>query len=627
MSCSLVRLEIGPWHLISTETQVDIFDLAGGIKVPQAFVDRERRTSTKTIERIQGYLLDKHRFVPCDGGDAALSCLRLLPVSEVRRARSVVLDALRTDHLVSQQWTAKLLGQLVVASAVVCVGDASATIATCESAGGPSSAVMLVDSATTVKINHQAHSVVNNDLQCTGIEQATVQLKKIIFTCQSQSWILMRGPRGCGVSSTIRHLQGLPKTTVVTYSECAQPPAPSHGTSTVIIWIEDSSIFFDTGDHDLSAIKLRLMVAESNVRSWHRRWKRTVHTAEMKVFILTRASLQVSDDVAQMFDYVLNFGFPDVEMRTAILSSRFPEMAKSLAAVTVGRSRSELLNCPLEDLASSSQGRGGISWSRIAGLHEVKHQLKHAILLPRLHPERFVKFGLSPPRGVLLYGPPGCAKTSLVKALCSDQSLAFIYLDAAELMSAYVGESEQILRRTFLLASEKAPCVVFFDEVEIIGATRSSNGDNSRLLSTLLMELDGFSLLSDVCFVGATNMPQLLDSALLRPGRFDQLVYVPLPSEAERRELFKLFLGECDAVDLDAVASASTGFSGADVEGICRHLVGKLTSVASSLGDSPAPGSLTTEAVVTAVLAHPIIPYDTSGINSFRLHMSGSTLD
>ena len=185
----------------------------------------------------------------------------------------------------------------------------------------------------------------------------------------------------------------------------------------------------------------------------------------------------------------------------------------------------------------------GTSWNDIGGLADVKERLRKALILPRLYPDAFRRFSVSPPKGILLYGPPGCAKTTLVKALCNEGLYSFIYVDCASVLSSYVGESEQFLRDIFHKGRAQAPCIVFFDEVEGVSGNRAPSsgggGDSARLLSTLLIEIDGFATASDdldshVCFVGATNLPHLVDPALLRPGRFDYLVEVPLPTAAER---------------------------------------------------------------------------------------------
>ena len=175
-----------------------------------------------------------------------------------------------------------------------------------------------------------------------------------------------------------------------------------------------------------------------------------------------------------------------------------------------------------------------------------------------LAPEAYRRLGARPPKGVLLYGPPGTGKTTLVKAVCAEGVYSFIYVDCASVLSAYVGEAEQRLRDVFARARAQSPCLVFFDEVDAVSGRRDGGGsggesDTAKLLSTLLIEMDGFaggdgggpsssSAAAEVCFVGATNLPHRVDSALLRPGRFDLLVHVPLPDAAERYAILRALL-------------------------------------------------------------------------------------
>lgn len=226
-----------------------------------------------------------------------------------------------------------------------------------------------------------------------------------------------------------------------------------------------------------------------------------------------------------------------------------------------------------------------VTWDEIGGLLEVKQELQSALVLPQKHRAAFNRFNLTPPSGVLLYGPPGCAKTTLVKALCSEGIFSLIYLDSATVMSAYVGESERMLRDVFHRAAQQAPCIIFFDEVEVLGRTREKGSDSSgqkdaRLLSTVLTEMDGFAsngASTGVCFVGATNAPHLLDPGLLRPGRLDRLLYVGLPNVEERMSILTLYL-RSTAADLSLLAQQTEGFSGADLKAFCGEaLVDLLT--------------------------------------------------
>lgn len=221
-----------------------------------------------------------------------------------------------------------------------------------------------------------------------------------------------------------------------------------------------------------------------------------------------------------------------------------------------------------------------VAWTDVGGLKDVKQALREALVLPHRYPAVFERFHLTAPSGVLLYGPPGCAKTTLVKALIASEGIfSFLYLDSANVLSAYVGESERTLRDVFQKAAQQAPCIVFFDEVEVLGRARESSsggGGNrdARLLSTVLMEMDGFASSAGgrgVCFVGATNMPHLLDPALLRPGRLDHLLYVGLPDEEGRREILSHYLGHSGVPDVSFLAQHTIGFTGADLKALCSE--------------------------------------------------------
>ncbi|KAG8340755.1 putative ATPase family protein [Trypanosoma vivax] len=291
------------------------------------------------------------------------------------------------------------------------------------------------------------------------------------------------------------------------------------------------------------------------------------------VLVGVTASSAVDEVADSLFSMHITVDLPDLHKRAAILAhvrggdaSEYMEEAHK----SVGLSSTAMLEVARDFSRAHQLPMKPFYWSEIGGLDEVKRRLRQALIMPRLQPEAFARFNVTPPRGVLLYGPPGCAKTSLVKALCSEGYFSFIYLDSASLISAYVGESERQLREVFRKAARRAPCIVFFDEVEVIGGRRragSRDGDHARLLSTLLTEMDGFSTSCGVCFVGATNAPHLLDSALLRPGRFDYHIYVPLPSKQDRRCILEIALGSTSA-DIERLAEVTEGFSGADLSAL-----------------------------------------------------------
>jgi transitional endoplasmic reticulum ATPase len=220
-----------------------------------------------------------------------------------------------------------------------------------------------------------------------------------------------------------------------------------------------------------------------------------------------------------------------------------------------------------------------VTWEDIGGLEEVKKNLQEMILYPIEHPEKFHKFGMSPSKGVLFYGPPGCGKTLLAKAVANECSANFISIKGPELLTMWFGESEANVREVFDKARSSAPCVLFFDELDSIGTARgSSQGDaggaGDRVMNQLLTEIDGVGVKKNLFFIGATNRPDILDEALLRPGRLDQLIYIPLPDMPSRLSILKANLRKSPLskdVDLNFIANITEGFSGADLTEICQR--------------------------------------------------------
>ena len=176
---------------------------------------------------------------------------------------------------------------------------------------------------------------------------------------------------------------------------------------------------------------------------------------------------------------------------------------------------------------------------------------------------------------MLLYGPPGCSKTLTAAAIANETGLNFLAVKGGEVLSMYVGESERKIREIFSKARAAQPSIIFFDEIETIGAERKESGSGVHTLTTLLNEMDGIEALSGVFILAATNQPWVLDSALIRPGRFDELIYVPLPDETTRREIFQLRLNKVthdESVDVDWLAKNADGCSGAEITEICRKV-------------------------------------------------------
>lgn len=222
-----------------------------------------------------------------------------------------------------------------------------------------------------------------------------------------------------------------------------------------------------------------------------------------------------------------------------------------------------------------------ITWDDIGGLEDVKRELREMVQYPIEHPEQFEKFGMSPSKGVLFYGPPGCGKTLLAKAVANECQANFVSIKGPELLTMWFGESEANVRDVFEKARAAAPCVLFFDELDSIAQSRgSSSGDaggaSDRVMNQLLTEMDGMQSKKSVFIIGATNRPDIIDTALMRPGRLDQLIYIPMPDVESRKSILRASLRKspvAPSVDLDFVASHTDKFSGADLTEVCQRAV------------------------------------------------------
>lgn len=217
-----------------------------------------------------------------------------------------------------------------------------------------------------------------------------------------------------------------------------------------------------------------------------------------------------------------------------------------------------------------------VRWEDIGGLEDVKQELRESIEWPLKYPDVISEMGIEPPKGILLFGPPGTGKTLLAKAVATESGANFIAVRGPEILSKWVGESEKAIRQIFRRARMVAPAVIFFDEIDSIAAMRGTDtsGVIDRIVNQLLTELDGLSPLRKVVVIGTTNRPDLLDPALLRPGRFDRLVYVPPPDYNARLEIFKIHTRRIplgDDVDLGELAKRTDGYTGADIAAICRE--------------------------------------------------------
>jgi transitional endoplasmic reticulum ATPase len=220
-----------------------------------------------------------------------------------------------------------------------------------------------------------------------------------------------------------------------------------------------------------------------------------------------------------------------------------------------------------------------VTWDDIGGLEKVKRELRELVQYPIEHRDKYKKFGLNPSTGVLFYGPPGCGKTLLAKAIANECQSNFISIKGPELLTMWFGESEANVRDIFDKARQAAPCVLFFDELDSIARARGSSGGDAggagdRVINQLLTEMDGMEAKKTVFIIGATNRPDIIDPALMRPGRLDQLIYIPLPDSGSRKAVFKAVLRKSPIaadVDMDHLAATLEGFSGADCTEICQR--------------------------------------------------------
>ncbi len=223
--------------------------------------------------------------------------------------------------------------------------------------------------------------------------------------------------------------------------------------------------------------------------------------------------------------------------------------------------------------------RPAITYESIGGLTEQIEELKEVIELPLTSPELFEKVGIDPPVGVILVGPPGTGKTLLAKAVAHHTNASFIRLVGSELVQKFIGEGARLVRELFELAEEKKPSIIFLDELDAIAARRIDTGTSAdrevqRTLIQLLAELDGFDTHKEVSVIAATNRVDIVDPALLRPGRFDRIVEVPLPTEEGRREIFKIHtrnMNLSDNMDMEELARKSKDYSGADIKAVCTE--------------------------------------------------------
>ncbi|CAG8621103.1 13911_t:CDS:2 [Dentiscutata erythropus] len=227
----------------------------------------------------------------------------------------------------------------------------------------------------------------------------------------------------------------------------------------------------------------------------------------------------------------------------------------------------------------SLEDPGKINFAGIGGLSEQIRELREVIELPLMNPELFLRVGIKPPKGVLLYGPPGTGKTLLARAVASTLETNFLKVVSSAIVDKYIGESARLIREMFGYAKDHEPCIIFMDEIDAIGGRRFSEGTSAdreiqRTLMELLNQMDGFDYLGQTKLIMATNRPDTLDPALLRPGRLDRKIEIPLPNEQGRLEILKIHSGPITKhgeIDYEAIVKLSDGFNGADLRNVCTE--------------------------------------------------------
>lgn len=227
----------------------------------------------------------------------------------------------------------------------------------------------------------------------------------------------------------------------------------------------------------------------------------------------------------------------------------------------------------------SHEDPGDVTYAEIGGLQEQIRELREVVELPLLNPELFIRVGIKPPKGCLLYGPPGTGKTLLARAVASQLDCSFLKVVSSAIVDKYIGESARMIREMFAYAKDHEPCIIFMDEIDAIGGRRFSEGTSAdreiqRTLMELLNQMDGFDTLGKVKIIMATNRPDTLDPALLRPGRLDRKIEIPLPNEQGRLDIMKIHaapIAKRGDIDYEAVVKLSDGFNGADLRNVCTE--------------------------------------------------------
>ncbi|KAK6089500.1 hypothetical protein P3W45_001499 [Vairimorpha bombi] len=318
-------------------------------------------------------------------------------------------------------------------------------------------------------------------------------------------------------------------------------------------------------------------------------------TGRLEILRIHTKNMRMAEDVdlVEISDELHGFGGSDIaslcsEAALQQIREKLPSIdldsdkidASILGSLKVTRNNFlyAIENTNPSSLRESKLETPNVKWEDIGGLADVKVELRETIQYPISYPEKFLKFGLTPSKGVLFYGPPGCGKTLLAKAVATECKANFISVKGPELLTMWYGESEANVRELFDRARAAAPCVLFFDEIDSVaksrGSSSGSGGADDRVINQILTEMDGMNAKKNVFIIGATNRPDQLDSAIMRPGRLDQLVYIPLPDFDSRMSILKAVLRKTPLspdINLKQLCEATDKFSGADLTEICQR--------------------------------------------------------
>ena len=272
-------------------------------------------------------------------------------------------------------------------------------------------------------------------------------------------------------------------------------------------------------------------------------------------------------------DFVVTYP-GSIDKDKVIAGARVSLNQDSLAVVEVLPSKKEA-----DIMAMEIEEKPDINYNDIGGLENAIVEIKETVELPIKKPELFEEIGIDPPKGILLYGPPGTGKTLLAKAVANQTNATFIKLVASEFVNKFLGEGARYVRQVFELAKEKSPAIIFIDEIDAIGTkrthgTQGADREVQRTLMQLLSELDGFESRGNVGIIAATNRPDILDDALIRPGRFDRAIEVPLPNKEGRINILKIHTEKMkidENIDFESISELTEGFSGADLKAVCTE--------------------------------------------------------